>query len=183
MASVGQKIRNRRIELGMSVEDLAKRIGKNRATVYRYESDYIENLPLTIIVPLAEALHCSPGFLMGWEEQASWSAQFLNTLSSIIGESDAKELKLLGLDPDYLRSVIDGDVELTFERACDIVDALGESFDFMLGRNADNTVKSALKAENGLDKEILTLLTTLSDEKKRQAVDYLRFLAESSKKQ
>lgn len=65
---IGKRIKNRRISLGISVEDLAKKLGKNRATVYRYESDYIENLPVTILAPLAEALKCSPSYLMGWTD-------------------------------------------------------------------------------------------------------------------
>ena len=40
--TTGGKIRTRRKQLGMSVDELAKKVGKNRATIYRYESDAIE---------------------------------------------------------------------------------------------------------------------------------------------
>ena len=40
--TIADRIRNRRIELGLSVDDLAKLLQKNRATVYRYESNYIK---------------------------------------------------------------------------------------------------------------------------------------------
>lgn len=36
--NVGQRIQERRKELKMSVETLANKIGKSRATVYRYEN-------------------------------------------------------------------------------------------------------------------------------------------------
>ncbi|WP_031513992.1 transcriptional repressor LexA [Desulfofalx alkaliphila] len=65
--TVGERIKNRRKRLGLSVDDLAKKLGKNRATVYRYESDEIENLPLNILEPLAKALGVTPAYLMGWE--------------------------------------------------------------------------------------------------------------------
>ena len=39
--TVGEKIRTRRKQLGMTVDELAARLGKNRATIYRYESDAI----------------------------------------------------------------------------------------------------------------------------------------------
>ena len=65
---IGKRIKNRRTDLGISVEEIAKKIGKNRATVYRYESDYIEKLPITILAPLAEVLQCSPSYLMGWTD-------------------------------------------------------------------------------------------------------------------
>ena len=51
MSTIGSRIRQKRQELGMSVDELAARLGKNRATVYRYESDDIENFPISIIGP------------------------------------------------------------------------------------------------------------------------------------
>lgn len=69
MSTIGSRIRQKRQELGMSVDELAARLGKNRATVYRYESDDIENFPISIIGPLAEALQVSPAYLMGWTKR------------------------------------------------------------------------------------------------------------------
>lgn len=66
--TIGERIKARRIELGMSVEELGKRLGKNRTTVYRYETGYIENLPIDILEPIAAVLHTTPAYLMGWEE-------------------------------------------------------------------------------------------------------------------
>ena len=66
--TVGERIRHRRKQLGLSVDDIAKRLGKDRATIYRYESDEIENLPINILEPLAEILRVSPAYLMGWED-------------------------------------------------------------------------------------------------------------------
>lgn len=63
-----QRIKQRRRELRMSIDDLARAIGKNRTTVYRYESGDIENLPLGIIEPLAKALKTTPEYLMGWDD-------------------------------------------------------------------------------------------------------------------
>lgn len=66
--TIGQRIKARRTELGMSADTLAKKLGKNRATIYRYEDGFIENLPLEILEPLAAVLHTTPAYLMGWEE-------------------------------------------------------------------------------------------------------------------
>ena len=66
--TIGKRIRERRVACGLSVSDLAKQLGKNRSTVYRYESDEIENLPTDILEPIAAALHTSPAYLMGWTE-------------------------------------------------------------------------------------------------------------------
>lgn len=64
---IGMRIRYKRKELNLSAEDLGKMLGKNRATIYRYESNEIENLPLSIIEPLAIALKTTPSYLMGWD--------------------------------------------------------------------------------------------------------------------
>ena len=34
---IGERIKQRRLELNLTVDELAKRLGKNRATIYRYE--------------------------------------------------------------------------------------------------------------------------------------------------
>lgn len=66
--TIGNRIKERRKYLGMSAEELGRRLGKDRATIYRYEKGDIENLPLDILTPLAEALGTSPQYLMGWEK-------------------------------------------------------------------------------------------------------------------
>lgn len=65
---VGERIKKRRKELGMTVDELAERVGKSRATVYRYENGSIEKLPLEVVTPFAEALDLNPGYLMGWTD-------------------------------------------------------------------------------------------------------------------
>ena len=67
--TIGERIKNRRTELGYSVDKIANILGKNRATIYRYESNEIENLPIDILEPLARALQTTPAYLMGWEDE------------------------------------------------------------------------------------------------------------------
>ena len=69
MTDIGKRIRGRRMELDLSVEDVAKQLNKNRTTVYRYERGDIENLPLETLKPLAEILSTTPAYLMGWEDR------------------------------------------------------------------------------------------------------------------
>lgn len=40
--TTGDRIKQRRLELGLSVDEVATKLGKNRATVYRYESNDVE---------------------------------------------------------------------------------------------------------------------------------------------
>ncbi|MBS6503110.1 MAG: helix-turn-helix transcriptional regulator [Clostridium sp.] len=69
--NIGERIKERRKELGLSVDDVATKLNKNRATVYRYESNDIENLPLNILEPLAKVLQTTPAYLMGWDTVGS----------------------------------------------------------------------------------------------------------------
>ena len=62
--TIGKQIRKRRKELKMSVDELAKRIGKDRSTIYRYENGDIENFPLEVLLPMAEALETTPQALL-----------------------------------------------------------------------------------------------------------------------
>lgn len=67
--TVGQRIRERRKELGLSQEELARRLGnKSRASVCTVEKDK-EDLTTERIRKYAEALDCTPAFLMGWEDE------------------------------------------------------------------------------------------------------------------
>lgn len=67
--TIGQRIKQRREELGLTVSDVAKRLGKHRATVYRYESDDIEKLGIDVLEPLAVVLRTTPAALMGWADE------------------------------------------------------------------------------------------------------------------
>lgn len=71
--NIGNRIKERRMELKMSVDSLAKLIGKDRSTVYRYESGGIDKVSADILVILANALETTPSYLIGLdrsEEQA-----------------------------------------------------------------------------------------------------------------
>ena len=57
---ISELIKRRRKELKMSVDELAKRIGKDRSTVYRYENGDIGNMPMELLAPMVEALELTP---------------------------------------------------------------------------------------------------------------------------
>lgn len=67
--TIGKRIKFLRTQRGMSIDDLANKLGKNRTTVYRYENGDIENLPLEILTPLADALDTTPSYLVGWASE------------------------------------------------------------------------------------------------------------------
>lgn len=66
MATLQERIKERRNEKGFTLLDLADAIGVKEATMQRYESGEIKNVKHETVVKLAEILHCSPQYLMGW---------------------------------------------------------------------------------------------------------------------
>lgn len=64
---IGKRIRDRRKELGLSQEALAERLGlKSKSTICKIETGD-DNLSTTTIKKYAEALNCTPAYLMGWK--------------------------------------------------------------------------------------------------------------------
>lgn len=92
--NIGDRIKNRRIELGISVDELASKVGKNRATIYRYENNEIENLPLSTLEPLAVALETTPASLMGWDDKIDRLNAYHDKLSVFLNPNDNDDLDL-----------------------------------------------------------------------------------------
>lgn len=72
---IGNRIKQRREELGISAEKLGEMIGKAKTTIYRYESGYIESMPSSILEPIAKALRTTPAYLMGWTSEKGESKE------------------------------------------------------------------------------------------------------------
>lgn len=67
--TIGQKIRKRRQEMGLSLRELSDRMGyNNHSTVQRIEHDKVD-LPQSKVVKFAEVLGVSVAYLMGWDEE------------------------------------------------------------------------------------------------------------------
>lgn len=67
--TIGERMKERRVELGLSQEELAKKAGyKSRSSIQKLESS--RNLPLVKVEKMAKALNCSPAYIMGWEDDA-----------------------------------------------------------------------------------------------------------------
>lgn len=60
-------IKKRRLELGLTLKDVAEELGVAESTVLRYERKDIQNMGIDKIVQLAKVLKCSPADLLGWD--------------------------------------------------------------------------------------------------------------------
>lgn len=69
--TVGERMRARRKEIGISAEKVAESLDVSPATIYRYENGDIEKLPTTLLTPVAKALKTSEAYLLGWTSDSS----------------------------------------------------------------------------------------------------------------
>jgi len=93
MKTVGDRIRERREELGMTQLELAKRLGyKTKSTITKIETN-INSPTMPMVAKFAEALMVEPSYLMGWEDPETSSFYPDPTVAAL-----ADRLKD---DPDY----------------------------------------------------------------------------------
>lgn len=104
--TLGEKIRDLRIAGGMTQEELAAKLGTTKQTVWKYENDVVTNLPLKKISGLADALHTSPGYLMGWiveEAEETVKVRFIGDVAAGYGHIAVDEYETLEVPKSWLR--------------------------------------------------------------------------------
>lgn len=67
------RLKDRRLELGLTLEEVGDIVGVGKSTVRKWENGIIENMKRDKIVLLAKALKVSPVFVMNAEEDESYS--------------------------------------------------------------------------------------------------------------
>lgn len=83
MNDAGLRIKNRRIELGMTQEELAKKVGySSRVSICKIETE--RDMPVKKLKPIADALEISVAELMGWEEPAELSNDNAEALAGLL---------------------------------------------------------------------------------------------------
>lgn len=94
---VGERIKERRLELGLSMPELGKRISVNKSTIQRYEADGVDPKRSMIINGLADALLTTPEWLTGLSDDKEYDSyavcqkdieehikKYLDTVSSTV---------------------------------------------------------------------------------------------------
>ena len=79
---VNEIIKKRRKELGLTLKQVAEKLGVSESLISRYESNDVKNMGIDKIIPLAKVLDTTPAFLMGWEtkkEKENINLETINT--------------------------------------------------------------------------------------------------------
>lgn len=81
--TTGERIKNRRVELGMTQADLGERLGMQKSAVSKIERGAVVNLKRDTIAALCNALNCSPSYLMGWDTENEYTSK-INTAADLL---------------------------------------------------------------------------------------------------
>lgn len=68
--TVGERIKEARMRLGLSQVDFAEKINVSKQTLYKYENNIITNIPSDKIEAAATLSGVSPAYLMGWKDNS-----------------------------------------------------------------------------------------------------------------
>ena len=83
------RLKELRKQAGLTLDELAERVGTSKQTIHRYENGTITNVPPEKVESLAVALGTTPQELMGWEDEPAVSYKNVMPLS-------VKQLPVLG---------------------------------------------------------------------------------------
>lgn len=164
----------------ITLEELGKKVGVAKATVQRYESGVIPNIPSDKIELLAEALDTTPGFIMGWEKDPDrfrLDGRFGKLLAEerkLMGMSKKEFADYIGISEEALEKYETGQTIPGINVAMPIAIMLGisaDQYDPVYAMNKEKAKHDALNAE------IIRLLSSLSPDGKKQALEYVQFLS------
>ena len=106
---IGTKIKNLRLSLEFTQDELAKAANTTKQTIHKYETGIVTNIPASKIKAMADKLNTTPAYLMGWTDGATQKKN--DTISDIILKlrTDAELLSLVdditSLLPEQIQAV------------------------------------------------------------------------------
>lgn len=110
-SELSRKIRDLRQLHGLTLEQIAQQVGVGRSTVRKWETGLISNMRRDKIAKLAAALHTTPGYLMGWEDDPSTKPEDATNNVNIIRiaarDGSYEERKLTDQQLSALKAVLE----------------------------------------------------------------------------
>ena len=103
MSKIHERIKERREAVGLTLAQLAAITHVQEATVQRWESGNIRTIKYETVELLADALRCTPQYLMGWEDKINPAntesdeveEEFIRLFSSLSAEKRRSALEYL----------------------------------------------------------------------------------------
>ena len=113
MSIINNRIKEIRLQRGLTLLQLANLIGVKEATVHRYESGDIKNIKYTTLNDIADALNCSPIYLAGWVDDPTY-------IPDIDRQFTTKEIEIIRhyrYVDDYGKTLIDFVIKHEYKRS------------------------------------------------------------------
>lgn len=63
--NMGDIIKKKRVEIGLTQEELAEKLGLQKSAIAKYENGRVENIKRSVLKKMSELFDCSPSYLMG----------------------------------------------------------------------------------------------------------------------
>lgn len=63
-----ERLKERRLSMGLTLEEVGEVVGISRSAVQKYEKKVIKNVYTSTVELFAKALHCTPAYLMCWTD-------------------------------------------------------------------------------------------------------------------
>lgn len=115
---IGLRISYRRNQLGLTMDDVAKKIGVAKSTIQRYEKGTIEKIKLPVIESIASALSVNPDWIIGNTDDPAPITKYraFPRAQNILPMPQMQRIPLVGTiacgTPILAEENIDGDVDL-----------------------------------------------------------------------
>lgn len=199
--TTGDRIKQLRNTLGMSQEELGQKVGVKKAAINKYETGIVVNLKRSVIDKLSAALHTTPAYLMGWEDEKTnapldippnFPAR-LRYLREQKGETQEQLAEEMGYDLEDITKWEAGESRPEFKEFSELTRHFDTNLDFLLGRDGQKSktvvyhhgaareIKGAEQPLSKKNRELIALLADLNlDDSK---VDLLEAMAKEFGKQ
>lgn len=103
---MADRIKERRIAMNLTQEELAKKLGLQKSAIAKYENGHVENIKRSVIKEMSRVLECNPSYLMGWDNNVEnnggfianmlMDVEFTSYVKTMYHLSSEKRLKVYG---------------------------------------------------------------------------------------
>lgn len=145
--TLGEKVKLKREELGLSQEELAEKMNyKSKTSIHKIEVG-ITDLPLSKVKELAAVLKTTPAYLMGWEEKISildsialLSDYELEGLNKLLTGENSIESAYLSLDKKDPKEILN-QILKSLKKERSIINLSKMTHDFYINENLAGDIK------------------------------------------
>ena len=92
MNVTGNRIREFRTKLNLTLDDVAKHLGVGRQAIYKYEQGTVTNIPLENLEKMAQLFGTTPSYLAGWQTDEERYKEMIDALGFYVNDPHEKDL-------------------------------------------------------------------------------------------